>query len=241
MDDESTCKAEGFRVTVKARMYHGVLHETMTRLGKSRKEMAEYLGISYIRFSEMLRMNRVPKFNDERGKRLKQDLEDLTGMSISELFPEHVFTNEFLGRDKTIEVTREVPFHLLESAGMVHQLSLPPDEKMMQKEETGQDLGNILDPVLNALTERQRLVIKLRFFEGKTYRECMPLLNVRFPQGVAAIEKSVLSKLREPMHKRMLMELTNNGHLLSSAEAEFNRWLIQAIKTHANVPEAKPC
>ena len=39
-----------FKVTVKARMYHGVLYEAMMRFGMNQAKLAEYLGISAFLF-----------------------------------------------------------------------------------------------------------------------------------------------------------------------------------------------
>jgi len=217
----------GFRVTVKARMYHGILHEVMARLKMSRAEMAEYLGTSQFLFGDMLRMKRIPNFTSASGKLLKQKLEELTEMTVSELFPNHVFTKEFLGRDKTIQVTRDVPVNLLGNASMVQQLTLPPDEELMHKEENGRSLESRVADALTTLTQRERVVVKKRFFENKSLRETGKELGVCGAR-VNEIERKILRKLRGPMRLRLI-----RGEMLLN-DPSFQSWL----KADANRPHA---
>jgi RNA polymerase sigma factor (sigma-70 family) len=190
-----------FKVTVKARMYHGVLYETMTRLGMNQTKMAEYLEVSQFLLGEMIRMKRIPNFTSKYGKKLKRKLEELTEMTVSEIFPDHVFTKEFLGQDKTIQVTKDIPIHLLENAGMVRQLTLPPDEELMQKEDERSHKN--LEEALSTLTKRQKIVLHERFFSGKTLKKIACELGIS-SKRVDDIERKALRRLQNPMRMRLI-------------------------------------
>src|ERR1035437_6627100 len=187
-------KPTQFRVTVKARMYHGVLHETMTRFGMNQTKMAEYLGISLGFLGAIMRLKRVPRFKTESEKRLKHKLEELTEITVSELFPKHIFTEEFLGQDKTIQVTKDIPIHLLENAGMVRQLTLPPDEELMLvEEENGKSIEETLEELLGSLSEREQKVMRGYFIEGKTLEQIAQEFGVTRAR-IAQIKDGVINE-----------------------------------------------
>ena len=215
-------KPTQFRVTVKARMYHGVLHETMTRLGMNRTKMAEYLGISLSLLGGIMRLKRVPRFKTESGKRLKHKLEELTEITVSELFPEHIFTEEFLGQDKTIQVTKDIPIHLLENAGMVRQLTLPPDEELMSVEESSICSHGNLNEALSTLTKRERMILDERFFHKRKLKQIGNDLGIS--RGRAEqIEKKALRKLRKPMIMRLIRgEIRSDDQLFQTWLKQFN-------------------
>ncbi len=202
---------KGLKVMLKARTYHGILYKVMARLGKTQAKMAEYLGINTDTFGQMLRLKHVPNLTTERGKKLKQKLEELTEMTPPELFPNHIFAAEFLGRDKTVEVTREVPSHLLENASAIYQLSLPPDETLMQEEEGASRQEEILDKVLSSIQERQRLVLRMRFIEGKTLDECAHAFKIS-RESTRRIEAVALHLMRHPSRICYLADWAHWGH-----------------------------
>src|ERR1035437_452622 len=213
-----------FRVTVKARMYHGVLHKAMTRLGMNQTKMAEYLGISLSSLGEIMRLEKVPRFKTESGKRLKHKLEELTEITVSRLFPDHVFTNEFLCQDKTIRVTKDIPIHLLVNAGMVRQLTLPPDEELMLKEEGDVDeLQKALRETMSYLSEREQQIIKLRFMENKTLREIASIFGVT-RERIREIEVTALRSMRTPARKMIL------SRYMGKEETEL--WLTNIFHDH---------
>jgi len=148
-------------------------------------------------------MQRIPNFTSKRGKKIKRKIEELTEMTVSELFPNHVFTEEFLGQDKTIQVTKDIPIHLLENAGMVRQLTLPPDEELMQKENENERSHKNLEEALSTLTERQRKILHERFFSGKTLKKIACELGIS-SKRVDDIERKALRRLRNPMRMRLI-------------------------------------
>ena len=213
-----------FRVTVKARMYHGVLHKAMTRLGMNQTKMAEYLGISLSSLGEIMRLEKVPRFKTESGKRLKHKLEELTEITVSRLFPDHVFTNEFLCQDKTIRVTKDIPIHLLVNAGMVRQLTLPPDEELMLKEEGDvEELQKALRETMSYLSEREQQIIKLRFMENKTLREIASIFGVT-RERIREIEVTALRSMGTPARKMIL------SRYMGKEETEL--WLTKIFHDH---------
>jgi RNA polymerase sigma factor (sigma-70 family) len=166
-------------------------------------KLAEYLGTSAFLLGGMLRMQRIPNFTSKRGKKIKRKIEELTEMTVSELFPNHVFTKEFLGQDKTIQVTRDVPFHLLTNAGMVHQLTLPPDEELIHKEGGERYSFKNLDEALSTLTKRERRVLHERFYRTKSLERVGSDLRISGGR-VRQIEAKALRKLRHPMRIRLI-------------------------------------
>jgi RNA polymerase sigma factor (sigma-70 family) len=215
-------KPTQFRITVKARMYHGVLHETMTRLGMNRAKMAEYLGISLSSLGDIMRLKRVPRFKTESEKRLKHKLEELTEITVSELFPKHIFTEEFLGQDKTIQVTKDIPIHLLENAGMVRQITLPPDEELMQREKENGLSHENLKEALSTLTKRQRKILYERFFHNKSLKQIGKDLGIS-GGFVEQIEKKSLRRLRHPMRIGLIRgEIRLEDQLFQTWLKEFN-------------------
>ncbi len=220
MTDKNKVSRDGdFKVAIKARMYHGVLYETMQRLKMTQAEMAKYLGISTNLFGQMIRMQRVPKFSLRQSKQIAAKLEELTEMSVSELFPDHVFTAEFLARDKTVQITRDVPNHLLQKVAMVHQLTLPPDEQLMQAEKNEEKR---LETALQVLSEREREILNMRFNEGKSLDAIRQKFGVG-RQAIYQIQKIALFKLRGKMNTLAAEDDLN------PADRKFRQWAAQAL------------
>ena len=221
MADEKTSR---FKVTVKARMYHGILYEAMTQLGMNQTKLAKYLGTNLNMIGGIMRLKKVPRFTTKSGKKLKRKLEELTGLAITEIFPNHVFTEEFLGQDKTIQVTKNVPIDLLGNVGMVRQLTLPPDEELMSKEENDRPLELRIKEVLETLTPRERAVVNKKFFEGRKPSQMTKDFGVSSSR-LDQIEKKILRKLRGPMRLKLIRgEISLNDPFFQSwLKAEANR------------------
>ena len=191
-------------------MYHGILCEAMQRLEMTRQEMANYLGISLNLLGSMLTMKHIPNFNSGKGKKLKILLESVTEMSVTDIFPSHIFTDEFLKCDKRVEVTREIPANLISNASQIYQLPLSPGEQLLLEDDF-----RLLDEALRGLEDREAQILRMRFFEEKTLEECGKRLKVS-TSWIRQIEAGAIRKLRSSL------EIEDDNWLTSST---FKRWL----------------
>lgn len=181
----------------KSPKYHKILFETQKKLGINRVEFAKYLGIGYMVLSKIMWSQYIPNFHTKKGKELKCSLENVTGLFIEEIFPDHVFSNTILNKDHEIQVTFEVPEHLLPNIEGIHWLPCPPDEAMMQKEERGHDIKECLNSILLSLDEQHRTTLRLRFFNELKHEDCIPLIpGVTTRQGIQQLETKALKILR---------------------------------------------
>ena len=204
-----------FKVTVKTRMFHGILHETMERFGMNQAKLAEYLGMNYNSVGHMLRMTYVPKFSTDSGKLIKQKLEELTEMTVEELFPEHVFTEKFLKTDKFVQITKGIPVELLSNASLIYELPVPPDEQILRRE-----YEEAVAFVFSTLTEQQVVVLHERFVNDKTLEEIGATYGVR-RERIRQIESKAMRLLRSPVRLRLLRgELTEDSPLVKTWNAD---------------------
>src|SRR3989344_1144030 len=176
-----------FKVTVVARIKHGSLHEAIRKRGWTQKKTAEFLGISVDTMCHMINLKHLPKLS----RRQKEKLMELTEKSFEDLFPEEVFSREFLERKKVFEITKEVPASLLLEQVHMLQLPSPPDDVLMEKESV-----SLLTAVLEELPAKDKKLLTERFFENKTLREVGIAFGVT-PERIRQRQKRILSKMRE--------------------------------------------
>lgn len=187
---------ETFSVGFVGRLKHGDLLEALAKHGWNQSDGARFLGISPSQFGRMINMQEVPKI-EEVPTDLEIKLAELTGKSMSELWPEAVFTKEFVEAPKVLNSVREVPIPALLSSFQQRQLSDP--RHLLGQKELIADVERVLD----SLEPRLQEVIRLRFFDGLTLREAGKEMSVG-PERVRQIEARALRALRLPHRSRGL-------------------------------------
>lgn len=185
-----------FSVAIQARMKHGALSEALVRRGQSQKQVAEFLGVSYATLNRWINLRDFPR---DLTMELEIRLFELTGKMAEELWPEAVFTEEFLAAPKKAEAIRDVPIHLL-PAMRTSMLALPPvAEEGIRKRE----LADAIEGILHTLTPQQERVLRGRFLDEKTLEQAGAdegLSTSRIEQ----IEVRALRDLRSPGRAHIL-------------------------------------
>jgi transcriptional regulator with XRE-family HTH domain len=207
----------------KIAKYHAGLLAKQKELGLTQQQMATYLGTSLVTYARMLRLEQIPEFKNSQGKIFKQQLEELLGMTIEEIFPGHTFDEEFMEIDKSVHVTRDVPAHLLANAAMIHQPILPADEALMQEEEANhsQEAVNV---ILQLLPEREAAIMRTIYIEDRSLREAASILGIGH-EGIRFIRNNILRCLRSFPKQRLLSRFS--GKRLDPDYQKFNSWITQ--------------
>ena len=218
-------------MTRKDTRYHaGLLAEQKARK-LTQKEMSIYLGTSLMTYSDMLLLRKIPKFKNHEGRVLRDQLEDLFEMPIERIFSGHTFTEtaHFMRVDKSVNVTHEVPPSLLHSASSVHQMALPPDESLIQKEEGAADPREAVDAIMQLLPKREAAVMRARFLDEKSLRETADLIGVGH-ERIRQIESAAIRFLRSPLKQRMLRRFS--GRPASVDDQGFENWILGRVREH---------
>ena len=176
-----------FKVTVVARIKHGSLHEAIRKRGWTQKKAAEFIGVSSMVMSGMTCLKHLPKLS----RRQKEKLMELTEKSFEDLFPEEVFSREFLERKKVFEITKEVPASLLLEQIHMLQPPSPPDDILMEKE-----TDSLLKTAFEELPAKDKKLLTKRFFENKTLDEVGTGLGIT-REAVRHRQNVILSKMRK--------------------------------------------
>lgn len=193
-------KDSTFRIVMVAKLKHGVLWEAIRKRGWTIKEAAEFLKVSNSQLGQVLALKEKPPFlfldrKDEQAKKRRREiaekLMELTGKTIEELFPEEFRTPEFLAAPKELERIAEVPTRVLLAHAQMLTLPKPPDEELMEKEESF--LGDELQEMMKHLPPLVRHAVQRVVIEGWT------LKRVAEERGVSRgrIEKQVKEGVRE--------------------------------------------
>lgn len=187
-------KKEGFSVSITARFKHGDLREAMLKRGWNGKQTASFLGMNYQSFIQLVNLRRIPK----RLTMLQTEgLKELTGKTPEELWPAHLFTEEFVKKPKILETIREIPLALLETAEVL-QLPKGPQEQMEELE-----LRELVRQVLGTLPPRQAEVVKRHILEDEPQNEIALSMSVS-RERIRQLLNEALKKLRHPVRSRKL-------------------------------------
>jgi hypothetical protein len=176
----------------------------MHRLGQTQTGMASYLGISPPELRSLLRRDHesMPKFTTPSGIELARKLEEFTGKPVTRLFP-GVPSCTF-ERERSIDLTHDVPARLLEEASVLHSSPLPPDEACMRNEEAA-GIRKALACALRMLSRSDRRIVFLWFLKERTERQCAQALRVSYTCACNR-KKHALSRLRTPKHLKLMRE-----------------------------------
>ncbi len=181
--------ANGFKIACVSRLKHGELWKIMKEKGWNQADLARYLGISTTSLGQLINLRWVPRFDRPINARLKNKLEDLTGMLIADLFPRELLSPEFVNAPKTLEQMAELPKQLLygEATGML-SLPLPPDEILLIKEKL-----DLLKIGVKELSKRKQLIFD-RLCQGCEISEIAVELKIT-TSAVSAARQEIIQYL----------------------------------------------
>ena len=144
-------------------MRHGILREALVQRGWNQRQAAEFLGIRQEVFGRWVNLKEFPK---NISAELVIKLFELTGKMPEEIWPEEVFTEEFLAKPKKTEAIRDVPTERLLAQAGVYALLPSPDESFAR-----QELKTVVDEALQKLTPRQESIIRQMFEDDASLAE----------------------------------------------------------------------
>ena len=176
------------------RIQQGRLKAAMVELGiETAAALSKRSGVSQETVGRLLNFRESPRTKTGKWKSVTLAICKTLGSEPDDLFPEHL--------DHEIPTNRIAAFveHAQLTGGATLQLG-PADE--LQREEMEQTL----DEVLGTLTERERAVLKARFWEGKTQSATGREFGVG-GERVHKIEAKALRKLRYPTRLSRLSEV----------------------------------
>lgn len=188
----------GFPIAIRAQLKHGFLWEALRKRGWTQKQGAEFIGISQTYFGMWLSLKKRPK---NISPQVAVKLFELTGKSIPELWPEKVFTEEFLTTPKTFEATRTIPVRML---GRTTAFATLPAGPASDRAEQG-ELRALIARALSSLTPRYSLVIRRHIFDGKNFSEIGKELGVSRSRA-AQLYLAGVRRLQHPVRTRKLRE-----------------------------------
>ncbi len=190
-------KADAFSVGIEARIKHGDFLAALQTRGWNQSEAARFLGVTPSTFGHWINMSEVPDWENFSSE-ITTRLFELTGKMPEELWPEEVFTEEFLASPKMLRRYRKVPVQLLAGAGIL-SLPVPTPEDTMEETERRQ----IINAVLKTIPKREQAILESRFFEGKTLEEISQDMGVT-RERIRQLEQRAFRLLRHPMRARQL-------------------------------------
>jgi RNA polymerase sigma factor (sigma-70 family) len=200
---DADCPSTSISVAFEVRAKHGDLWAAAKKLG-SVKALASYLGVHHNNVHQWIKMYRVPGFKStqaaalrawtpEKKAEFEKRLIAITGKTIEEIWPNAVFSREFLEIEKDIEVVQEVDLRHL-ALRTESLLKLPAPESEIEREETVESVKT----AMKQLNARSREIISRRFgFDGpqedlETIGKSLKLSKERVRQ----IESQALNTLR---------------------------------------------
>lgn len=189
-----------FGITVVARAKHRALFAAAKQVGGVRK-FAEHVGISLPTAYAWIAMRTAPPIEprqfwpQERIDKLEQQLMDLTGQTLEQLFPAELRDRSFLDAPKAREIHQDIDLARL-GQYRPDVLALPSPEEVLQTE----DVSVAIERALKRLSYREREIVKLRFGLGAdkhayTLEECGHIFKVTRDR-IRQIESKALNKLK---------------------------------------------
>jgi len=173
------------------RIQHGRLKAAMQELGiETAAALSRRSGVTQGDIGKLLNFRESPRAKNGEWRTVTLAICKALGSEPSELFPDHL--------DHEIPTNRIASFveHAQLAGGAALQLG--PGEECQQAE-----MEQTLDEVLGTLTDRERSVLKTRFWDGKTLEETGIEHNIG-GQRARQIEAKALRKLRHPSRLKKL-------------------------------------
>jgi len=185
-----------FEVTLRVRNNH--LKSRRRELGFSQVLMADAAGISKGVYSRLELMQAQPRCPDGHWTEPALALASFYDVMPEDLFPAAV------QNVRTPVATREI---WADELGAItngsSQLALPPDE-IYDSAERSARLSRTVDDVLGMLTERQRMVIKMTYYDEMTLEAIAQKMGLR-AQRVRQILSKGLRRIRHPSRGGLLL------------------------------------
>jgi len=180
---------------IVARIYNNQLRERREALGLSAPQLAEKIGIDYVSYIGLEAMRNQP-VGSKGWKPIALKIADFYLEPVEKLFPASVLAI------RQIETERRV------DAEEIAALSSGPPSTPLQLVESAETHEALYSAVLNALDEKERLVISMRYgltgeSEERTLEEVGEALGVS-RERIRQIEAKALRKLR--LHRGTLPE-----------------------------------
>lgn len=167
------------------RIQQGRLKAAMQELGiDTVAELSRRSGVTQQKIGNLLNFRESPRAKNGNWRAVTLAVCKALGSEPSDLFPEHL--------DHEIPTNRIASFVEHAQLSGRENLQLGPGEECQQFE-----MEQTLDEMLGTLTDRERRVLKARFWEGKSREEAGREHNIG-GQRVSQIEARALRKLRHP-------------------------------------------
>lgn len=176
------------KIAAITRFKHGVIYEALNKLGWTQIELARRTGIHQSRISAYLNLRCAPS---EAAARRIQNAFGEAGLFVD---VENAWPEGFKGlaRAPVIAEVREVADKLFlqdETGLSQHALGYTVQFDGL----TMPDLQRFMEEVLS---ERERIVLEARFYEGKTLDEVARKLGLQSREHIRLIQNEALKKLR---------------------------------------------
>lgn len=175
---------------IEAKIKNNIILKRIEETGcKSVADFCKKNKLDQSQIGELINLKESPLTTGLRWKERVKKLADILGCLPEDLFSEEQKTMELSTNKKHIEMERKQLEYALENPGYLIENMSP--EKICQKEDQKQFLEN----VLSSLTEKQRKVIEMRFFEELTLEECAKHFKVT-KERIRQIEYKGMRRIR---------------------------------------------
>jgi len=173
------------------RIQQGRLKAAMQEVGiETAAELSRRSGVNQNAIGKLLNFRESPRAKNGEWRTVTLALCKALGSEPSDLFPEHL--------DHEIPTNRIASFVEHAQLSGRETLQLGPAEECQQVE-----MEQTIDEVLETLTDRERGVLKARFWECKTLEETGSAHNI-VAERARQIEAKALRKLRDPSRRQKL-------------------------------------
>lgn len=184
------------KITAITRYKHGNLYEALKKLGWTQSDLAERAGLSAGTIGHIINLIRRP--NEEQANAIQRAFGEAgVYMDVMQEWPE-TFRGLMPGYKR--EQSADVPMESLLDHPEVLRLEAPAPDIDIDATET-------IVGVLSELSPQQQLVIKERYFRGKTYQEIGDQIGI-CKMMVRNYEQQALRRLRNTRRIRVLEQLT---------------------------------
>ena len=180
------------KITAITKFKQGDVWNALQKAGWTQTELAKRTGIHVTRIGEYCNLKAKP--NTEQANKIQKAFGSVgVFVDVSSIWPEN-----FVGVKKTITVqqTQEIDVHLLQTKPHELHDTCKPDIEFVK---------NKINEVLDSLTDREKAVIKDRFYGNKSLGEVGTKYLVN-SERIRQIEQKALRKLRHPLRIQLLNE-----------------------------------
>lgn len=186
------------KVTAITQFKHGLLYEAMKQVGWNQSELARQTGICASAIGIYVRMIKRPSINHAQ-KIHEAFLKAGVFLDVMEAWPE-----TFRGRKGgyAIEQTADVEIEQLTSRHETRALDFDSFDRDIDLRELGEMIHNLPD--------RERRIIDLRFYEGKTLEQVAQKFGVT-RERVRQIEIKTMHRLRNNFEEVNRCKMTLDG------------------------------